>query len=128
MADRKVVAFAVVMICSLSLLATCSSDGGSNGDGGGGHAGAAAGAGGNGGVAGGGGGGNGGASGSGPAGTTGGGGFDAAVSDVGVGACAGLPCGELCNSCPPSSPLCPGAIAYCDTNGTCVIGGPPTCP
>ena len=44
------------------------------------------------------------------------------------GACAGLHCGQLCNSCPPSAPLCPGAIAYCDANGACVIGSAPVCP
>ena len=37
--------------------------------------------------------------------------------DTGTSACAGLHCGALCNSCPPSAPLCPGAVAYCDANG-----------
>ena len=38
------------------------------------------------------------------------------------------PCGERCNSCPATAPQCPGAIAYCDPSGACVIGGPPVCP
>jgi hypothetical protein len=36
-------------------------------------------------------------------------------------------CGDLCNSCPPSAPLCPGAVAYCDKAGQCVIGLSPSC-
>jgi hypothetical protein len=118
--DRTVVTFAVLLIASLSLAlpAACSSDNGANADGGGGHGGATeAGSGGS-GV-------GGGASGSGG---TGGSGVDAAVSDTGTGACAGLHCGALCNSCPPSAPLCPGAIAYCDASGACVIGAAPVCP
>ena len=102
-ADRTVVTFAILLIASLSLLAACSSDTGANADGGGGHAGASAGSG-------------------------GGSGVDGAVADTGTSACAGLHCGDLCNSCPPSAPHCPGAIAYCDTNGTCVIGSAPVCP
>ena len=147
--DRTVVTFAILLIASLSLAlpAACSSDTGANVDGGGGHGGAAAagsgggGAGGSGGTGGGGaggtggggaagrggGGGNAGAGASGSAGT-GGSGVDAAVPDTGTGACAGLHCGALCNSCPPSAPLCPGAIAYCDANGACVIGTAPVCP
>ena len=147
--DRTVVTFAMLLIASLSLAlpAACSSDTGANVDGGGGHGGAAAtgsggggaggtgggSAGGSGGTGGGatagrgGGGGNAGAGASGSAGT-GGSGVDAAVPDTGTGACAGLHCGQLCNSCPPSAPLCPGAIAYCDANGACVIGSAPVCP
>ena len=138
--DRTVVTLAILLIASLSLAlpAACSSDTGPNADGGGGHGGAAAagsgggGAGGTGGSGGGtagsrGGGGNAGGGASGSAGT-GGSGVDAAVPDAGSGACAGLRCGELCNSCPPSAPLCPGAIAYCDANGACVIGSAPVCP
>lgn len=49
--------------------------------------------------------------------------MDAAGSDVAAPACK---CGDLCNSCPASAPQCPGAIAYCDPGGACVIGGPPT--
>ena len=134
--DRTVVTFAILLIASLSfaLPAGCSSETGANTDGGDGHGGAAAaGSGGGGGTGGGGtagsggGGGNAGGGASGSAGT-GGSGVDASVPDTGAGACAGLHCGELCNSCPPSAPLCPGAIAYCDASGACVIGTAPVCP
>ena len=136
--DRTIVTFAILLIASLSLAlpAACSSDTGPNADGGGGHGGAAAAGSGGGGAGGtggggtagsGGGGGNAGGGASGSAGA-GGSGVDAAVPDAGSGACAGLRCGELCNSCPPSAPLCPGAIAYCDANGACVIGSAPVCP
>src|SRR6476619_5569378 len=133
-ADRTVVTFALLLIASLSLPAACSSDTGANADGGGGHADASAGSG---------GGGTSGSGGTGGGGTTGGGtagggasgsavtvgsGVDGAVADTVTSACAGLHCGELCNSCPPSAPLCPGAIAYCDANGACVIGSAPVCP
>jgi hypothetical protein len=37
-------------------------------------------------------------------------------------ACAGKMCGDLCNSCPPSQPLCPGAVAHCNRQGICEIG------
>jgi hypothetical protein len=52
---------------------------------------------------------------------------DAAAVDATSAACAGRRCGELCNSCPPTAPLCPGAVAYCSSDGQCVIGSPPAC-
>ena len=127
-AHRTVVTFGILLIGALSLFAACSSGTGSNADGGGGHAGAMAGSGGGGGAGGngggtagtGGGGGNAGGGASGSPGTGGSGGA--------TGACAGLHCGDLCNSCPPNAPLCPGAIAYCDADGACVIGAAPVCP
>src|SRR4051812_3945056 len=50
---------------------------------------------------------------------------DAAADTSYVDPCFGQMCGALCNSCPPSAPLCPGAIAFCSKGGQCVIGDSP---
>ena len=125
--DRTVVTLSILLIASLSLAlpAACSSDNGANADGGGGHGGATA--------AGSGGGGSGGTA------------WHAGAALRARGdrwvrrRCRRRPiparararactAAQLCNSCPPSAPLCPGAIAYCDASGACVIGAAPVCP
>jgi hypothetical protein len=43
--------------------------------------------------------------------------------------CENKTCGERCTICPPGDPTCieTGALKYCDDNGRCRAGAPPTC-